>query len=48
MDEVNDPQTPVDLFFILSALADNDIKAQTIVPKLTGHFKKGIDYVGHL
>jgi hypothetical protein len=48
MDEVNDPQTPVELFFILSALADNDIKAQTIAPKFTGRFNKGVDYVGDL
>jgi tagaturonate epimerase len=48
MDEVNDPQTPVELFFILSALADNNIKAQTIAPKFTGRFNKGVDYVGDL
>ena len=48
MDEVNDPQTPVELFFILSALADNKIKAQTIAPKFTGRFNKGVDYVGNL
>ncbi|MBD0375228.1 MAG: hypothetical protein ICV51_06330, partial [Flavisolibacter sp.] len=48
MDEVNDPQTPVELFFILSALADNEIKAQTIAPKFTGRFNKGVDYVGNL
>lgn len=48
MDEVNDPQTPVELFFILSALADNGIKAQTIAPKFTGRFNKGVDYVGDL
>lgn len=48
MDEVADPQTPVELFFILSALADNDIKAQTIAPKFTGRFNKGVDYVGDL
>ncbi len=48
MDEVNDPQTPVELFFILSALADNGIKAQTIAPKFTGRFNKGVDYVGNL
>ena len=48
MDEVNDPQTPVELFFILSALADNEIKAQTIAPKFTGRFNKGVDYVGDL
>lgn len=48
MDEVNEPQTPVELFFILSALADNDIKVQTIAPKFTGRFNKGVDYVGNL
>ncbi|MFD1257826.1 tagaturonate epimerase family protein [Mucilaginibacter terrae] len=48
MDEVNDPQTPVELFFVLSALADNEIKAQTIAPKFTGRFNKGVDYVGNL
>ncbi|MEP6950578.1 MAG: tagaturonate epimerase family protein [Ginsengibacter sp.] len=48
MDEVNDPQTPVELFFILSALADIKIKAQTLAPKFTGRFNKGVDYVGNL
>jgi len=32
----------------LSALADNEIKAQTIAPKFTGRFNKGVDYVGDL
>jgi len=48
MDEVNDPQTPVELFFILGAFADNGIKAQTIAPKFTGRFNKGVDYAGNL
>lgn len=48
MDEVNDPQTPVELFFILSALADYNVKAQTIAPKFSGRFNKGVDYVGDL
>lgn len=48
MDEVNDPQTPVELFFILSALADYHVKAQTIAPKFSGRFNKGVDYVGDL
>lgn len=48
MDEVSDPQTPVELFFILSALADYGVKAQTIAPKFTGRFNKGVDYVGDL
>jgi hypothetical protein len=48
MDEVEDPQTPVELFFILSALADYNVKAQTIAPKFSGRFNKGVDYVGDL
>lgn len=46
MDEVNDPQTPAELFFILAAIADAGIPAQTIAPKFTGRFNKGVDYVG--
>lgn len=46
MDEVDNPQTPAELFFILAAIADADIPAQTIAPKFTGRFNKGVDYVG--
>jgi tagaturonate epimerase len=46
MDESNEPQTPVDLLVILAALADEGIPAQTIAPKFTGRFNKGVDYVG--
>ena len=46
MDEVETPQTPVDMFFILKMIADEKIPAQTIAPKFTGRFNKGIDYVG--
>lgn len=46
MDEVAQPQTPVDLFFILKMLADKNIPVQTIAPKFTGRFNKGVDYVG--
>jgi len=46
MDEVEDPQTPAELFFILAAIADAGIPAQTIAPKFTGRFNKGVDYVG--
>ena len=48
MDEVDDPQTPVELFFILSALALNKVPLQTIAPKFTGRFNKGVDYVGNV
>ena len=48
MDEVESPQTPVDLFFILKMLADKGVPAQTIAPKFTGRFNKGVDYRGDL
>ena len=46
MDEVESPQTPVDMLFILKMIADEKIPAQTIAPKFTGRFNKGVDYVG--
>jgi len=46
MDETNDPQTPLDMLFILAAIADEGIPAQTVAPKFTGRFNKGVDYVG--
>ena len=46
MDEVPHPQTPVELFFILMMLGDEGIPVQTIAPKFSGRFNKGVDYVG--
>jgi hypothetical protein len=46
MDEVPDPQTPVELFFILKMLGEESIPVQTIAPKFYGRFNKGVDYVG--
>jgi hypothetical protein len=46
MDETDSPQTPAELFFILAMVADEGIPAQTIAPKFTGRFNKGVDYVG--
>jgi hypothetical protein len=48
MDETDSPQTPPELLVILAALADEKIRAQTIAPKFTGRFNKGVDYVGDL
>jgi len=48
MDEVETPQTPVDMFFILKMIANEHIPVQTIAPKFTGRFNKGVDYVGDL
>ncbi len=46
MDEVEAAQTPVELFFILMMIKQYGIPAQTIAPKFTGRFNKGVDYVG--
>ncbi len=46
MDETDIPQTPPELLVILTAIADEKIPAQTIAPKFTGRFNKGVDYVG--
>lgn len=46
MDETDTPQTPLELLVILAALADERVCVQTIAPKFTGRFNKGVDYVG--
>ena len=46
MDETQTPQTPVELFFILAAASQEEIPVQTIAPKFSGRFNKGVDYVG--
>ncbi|MDJ0831051.1 MAG: tagaturonate epimerase family protein [Desulfobacterales bacterium] len=46
MDETDAPQRPEELLFILSAIAAEKIPAQTIAPKFTGRFNKGVDFVG--
>jgi hypothetical protein len=46
MDETDSPQTPIELLIILAAVADEKIPIQTIAPKFTGRFNKGVDYVG--
>src|SRR5258706_11358451 len=48
MDETDAPQTPPELLVILAALADEGVRVQTIAPKFTGRFNKGVDYVGDL
>lgn len=46
IDETDSPQTPPELLVILAALADEKVPIQTIAPKFTGRFNKGVDYVG--
>jgi len=48
MDEVESPQTPIELLFILKMLADKNVPVQTIAPKFTGRFNKGVDYKGDI
>ena len=48
MDETDEPQTPPEMLVILSLLAEERIPLQTIAPKFTGRFNKGVDYVGDL
>jgi len=46
MDETDQAQTPVELFFILAGAAQEEIPVETIAPKFSGRFNKGVDYVG--
>lgn len=46
VDETELPQSPAELLLILRMIADQGIPAQTVAPKFTGRFNKGVDYVG--
>ena len=48
VDETDSPQTPAELLLILSMIAREKIPVQTIAPKFTGRFNKGVDYVGNI
>jgi hypothetical protein len=48
MDETDSAQSPVELLIILAAIAQEGIPVQTIAPKFSGRFNKGVDYVGDL
>jgi hypothetical protein len=48
MDETETAQSPAELLIILAAIADEGIPIQTIAPKFSGRFNKGVDYVGDL
>ncbi|MBC2596029.1 hypothetical protein H5P28_17315 [Ruficoccus amylovorans] len=48
IDETDQPQGPADIFYLLSMMAWQKIPAQTVAPKFTGRFNKGVDYVGNL
>ena len=46
MDEASVAQTPAALLVILAAVAEERIPLQTIAPKFSGSFNKGVDYSG--
>jgi tagaturonate epimerase len=48
MDETEAAQSPADLLPILAAIADEAIPIQTIAPKFSGRFNKGVDYAGEV
>jgi hypothetical protein len=48
IDETDTPQSPAELLLILAMIAQEGIPAQTVAPKFTGRFNKGVDYVGDL
>jgi hypothetical protein len=48
IDEVLEPQSPIELLIILSLLSKEKIPLQTIAPRFTGRFNKGVDYVGDI
>jgi len=46
VDEAELVQGPLELFFILAMLKERNVEVQTIAPKFSGLFAKGIDYIG--
>lgn len=48
MDEVPSPQTPAELLMILAMISEQKIPLQTIAPRFSGRFNKGVDYVGDI
>lgn len=48
MDETKTPQSPLQLYFILAELARLQVPVQTIAPKFSGAFHKGVDYIGDI
>lgn len=48
MDEADVCQSPLELFFVLGALADEGVPLQAIAPRFCGRFKKGVDYEGNV
>jgi len=47
-DQTETPQSPAEHAVILSALVDEGVPVQTIAPKFSGRFNKGVDHVGDI
>lgn len=48
VDEAQQPQEPLELLFILTVLKEKGVKVQTIAPRFSGLFAKGVDYHGNV
>jgi len=48
IDETEHAQSPIELFYILKIIGDYNIPLQTIAPKFSGRFNKGVDYIGDI
>lgn len=48
VDEAELVQGPLELFFILAMLREQNVEVQTIAPKFSGLFAKGVDYIGNV
>jgi tagaturonate epimerase len=48
VDEAELVQGPLELFFILALLKEKGVEVQTIAPKFSGLFAKGVDYIGNV
>jgi hypothetical protein len=46
IDETDAPQSPLEMLFVLAAIAKLSVPIQTVAPKFIGRFNKGVDYVG--
>ena len=47
MDEVEEPQSPLQLYLILLMLSEENVPVNTIAPKFSGRFNKGVDFAGN-
>lgn len=45
-DEAEVPQSPTELWFLLRGLAEEGVRVQTIAPRFSGSFLKGVDFIG--